>query len=307
MSFSSKCFSDSGIRWLEARQDRTRLQALHLAGAGGARNGREEEKTPHPPAHLLSPCCGMPGARCPLCPLALQLGPRTPKDGRQVAQLVHEEPLPRKGLPPPGGRPPSGTQAPEENPARSPREPQEARPGRQEGGTPPLRPTPRKRLQRCTEPRWGPIPGPPATLLSQDGAQVAAPAARVWGTDPGQVAPALPRVNSDTGARRQGQMSIFLRVPRPTASPGAGRTVGRSAELPRPLRAASEFPFAKCGQRWAPHSHLSPLLLFPATGTRRVRSQGLPPGKHTVGSLPAGPSRGALPRWGVGTGVRPEA
>lgn len=95
-----------------------------------------------------------------------------------------------KALAPPRGRPPSGTQAQEENPAQSRREREEARPGRKKGGRPLLR---SRALQTSGEMHRAALgSNSRATLLSEDGAQVAAPAARVWGTEQGQVAPAPP-------------------------------------------------------------------------------------------------------------------
>lgn len=80
-------------------------------------------------------------AWCCLCPLALPgagVGglPRISCSGRQVARLVHDQPPPERGkaLPPPGGRPPAGTQAREENPASPHRESEEGQLGGRKRG-----------------------------------------------------------------------------------------------------------------------------------------------------------------------------
>lgn len=237
----------------------------------------------------------MPVAPCGLCPLALQRGPLTPEDGRQVAQLVHAQPLPGKAPPPPGGRLPSGTQDPEENPAQSPREQEEARPGRKEGGMPHRRTRPVQTSGEMHRAALG--SNSPATLLSQDGAQVAAPAARVWGTDQGQMAPAPPEClqrHRGTSAGADEQMSAGPAahqrlLGQGELSGGAQSWHSRSGQLPGShLRSpVSVGP---------PHSHLSPWLLFPASGTCQVPFQGQPPGNTQLAPCrqghPGAPCRG---------------
>lgn len=148
--------------------------------------------------------------------------PRISYHGRQVAPLVHDQPPLERGkaLPPPGGHPPAGTQAREENPASPHAESEEGQFGRKEEGR---RRQESGRLQTSGEWRRGPGPRPPAALRSLGSARFAEPAAGASGDKPGPSAAGSPRRATGTLEHSsRGGCADFCGSCRPHRLPGGG-------------------------------------------------------------------------------------
>ncbi|KAF6361692.1 hypothetical protein mRhiFer1_009920 [Rhinolophus ferrumequinum] len=180
------------------------------------------------------PLCGLRIALCGLCPLALPPASRTPACGRQVAQLVHDEPLPktkrrfhpakialplgprlrRKTRPNPGGSKRRGSLG-----------------GGKEGGLV-SNPGPCKLPQKCTESRRGPVPASPVAMRWRDRVQVAAPPARALGDGPRPKVSAPQGVGSDTCGTSAGAAAQI------SAGPASHHRLLRQGQLSRPARAA---------------------------------------------------------------------
>lgn len=254
-----------------------------------------------------TPLCGLRGARCGLCPLVLQRGPRTPAYGRQVEQLVHDEPLREKGSntsqrspsrrdPGSGGKPGSA--------------PEGAREGRREAGRPCQESRP---LQTSTEMHRvasGASPQAANSFAVAGRHSGGCACGQHMGNRPGPSGACAPRQSAVTpAASRQGQLSRFLRVPLPTSVSRARGTVGnragqrRSAELRQPLRGSSEFSLAMSGRWQATTFPLKPFASTPRVRDLLGRVPGTPPHQpppqETRSRLLADrPSQSVFPRRG---------
>lgn len=178
----------------------------------------------------------------------------------------------RKALTPPRGRPPAGTQAPEENLAQPRREQEKAQPGRREAGRPRQAPA---NVHRSAPSRVGGQPPVRQLLCCR---RTALRWLRLWpgyggqtraqwclrpqtvGSDTRGVSAGADEQTSAGPAAHQRLLGLGeCREPR-RATVGAQSCSSHSGQLP-----SSHLRCLASGR--PPHSHLSPLLLFPASET----------------------------------------
>ena len=154
-----------------------------------------------------------------------------------------------KALPPPGGHPPAGTQAREENPASPRAESEEGQFGRKEEGR---RRQESGRLQTSGALRRGPGPRPPAALRSLGSARSAEPAAGASGDKPGPSAAGSPR--KATGALEHSSRAgcaHFCGSCRPHRLPGGGERGPDQRRGSDPERSAAAALWAAPELGWA--------------------------------------------------------